>query len=237
MSRIATMIHLASGGTEQLGTDEATGGPALHSLLSEARAELQAHLKDVAEAVSLGAMEAQHNAADYCLHDTRTGTTYNVAWGPGKVDLLVMVSHKAALAALAAAASDSRAPDELGFQLDVAKTAAEFGCDAHQDTVVVLLPSGDGPNWDKQAIAPSSMTNHQAIEFANDASSRANELQAGIDAEEYENDGVSVSDRIDLYLEEAGFKVLSTDEGNLRMAQAWDRALEPRNDETSSPAP
>lgn len=237
MSRIATMIHLASGGTEQLGTDEATGGPALHSLLSEARVGLEAHLKDVAEAVALGAMEAEHNAADYYLHDTRTGTTYNVAWGPGKKDLLVVVSHKAALAALASATSDSSAHGDLAFQLDVAKTAADFGCDNHQDTFVILLPSQDGPKWDKHVIAPSSMTNHAALEFVNNASVRANDLQAAIDTGGWEDDGVSVSDRIDLYLEEAGFKVLSTDEGNLRMAQAWDQEPEMCDKEVSAPAP
>lgn len=236
MSRIAIMVHLAGGGTDNCGIGN-DGEPTLYPLLSEARAELQEHLKDVAEAAAQDHLEDDHSVADYYLHDTKTGTTYDLAWGPGKVDLLVRVSHAEVLSALAAAATAGAADGQLAFRLDVAKTAAEFGCTDHRNTQVVLMPSQDGPNWDKHAIAPSSMTSPEAIKFVNDACARANDLQEAIDTGGWDDDGVSVRDRIDLYLEEAGFTILSSDEGNLRMAQAWDQEPAPRAAEDIAPAP
>jgi hypothetical protein len=235
MSRIAIMIHLANGGTEYCGANEGTNEPMLYALLSDARAELQAHLKDVTEAAATNAMESDHNVADYYLKDTKTGTTYSVAWAPGATDLLVKISHMAALAGLATAFTAGG--DELVFQLDAAKTAADFGYTDHRDTVVVLLPSQDGPTWDKHAIAPSSMLKQQAIAFVNDACARANRRSSAIDDGTEYDDGISVSDRINLYLEEAGFTVISGDEGNLCVAQAWDQEPEPQDDEAPAPAP
>lgn len=236
MPRIAIMIHLAGCGTAPCGTDDSTGEPTLYASLSQARAELQTHLKDVKDAVAQDEMEDDHNVADYFLYDTKTSQAYSVVWGPGQTDLLVVISHETALSSLATAIAAGGADSELAFQLDVAKTAAEFGCADHRNTVVVLLPSQDGPQWDKHAIAPSSMSQQQALEFVDHRSALAKDLQAAIDMEGWDDDGLNVADRIDLYLEEAGFTVLSGDQGNLRVAQVWDRQPDQRDEEGTAPA-
>ena len=233
------MVRLAGGGTDHSSHAEGTDEPQLYPLLSEARAELQTTLQDVAEAVQAGDMDDEYPVTDYFLHDTQTGRSYDVAWAPAKSNILVRVSHAEALAQLAQLLAEPTSPDEeRAFQLDVAKTALEFGLADHRDTVTILLPSQDGPKWDKHAIAPSSMAGRFALLFVDQASALANELQAAIDSGEFDDDGLTVAERIDAHLEEAGFTLLSNDEGNLRIAKPWD-AYEPEvaDEPLASPAP
>lgn len=239
MSRIAVMVRLAGGGAVQSSQAEVTDQPLRYPLLSEARAELQSTLKDVAQAVQDGHMDDDYRVTDYFLHDTQTGRSYDVAWAPAKDALLVRMSHEAALSQLVKLlAEPACATEERAFRLDLAKTALEFGLADHRNTVTILLPSQDGPNWDRHAIAPSSMAGALAVAYVDDACARANALQAAIDEGERNDDELAVADRIDAYLEEAGFTVLSNDEGNLRTAKPWD-AYEPEivDEPGSSPAP
>jgi len=239
MSRIAIIVRLTGGGIDHSSHAEGTDQPILYHLLSEARAELQSALKDVAEAVQEGHRDDEYLVTDYFLHDTQTGRSYDLAWAPAKDALLVRVSHEAALSQLVKLLAEPACPaEERAFHLDVAKTSLEFGLADHRDTVAILIPSQDGPNWDRHAIAPSSMAGALAVAYVDDACARANALQAAIDECELEDDGMTVSDRIDAFLEEAGFTVLSNDQGNLRTAKPWD-AYEPEiADELASfPAP
>lgn len=233
------MVRLAGGGTDHSSHAEGTDQPQLYPLLSEARAELQTTLQDVAEAVQAGHMDDDYPVTDYFLHDTQTGRSYDVAWAPDKSNILVRVSHEEALAQLVKLLAEATSPaEERAFQLDVAKTALDFGLADHRNTVAILLPSQDGPKWDKYAIAPSSMAAAVALSFVDQASARANDLQTAIDLGGIDDDELTVADRIDAYLEEAGFTVLSNDEGNLRIAKPWD-AYEPEitDEPSSSPAP
>lgn len=229
------MVRLAGGGIDHSSHAEGTDQPQLFPLLSEARAELQTTLQDVAEAVQAGDMDDDYPVTDYFLHDTQTGRSYDVAWAPAKSNLLVRVSNEDALAQLVQLLAEPTCPaEERAFQLDVAKTALEFGLVDHRETVAILLPSQDGPNWDKHAIAPSSMAGRVALLFVDQASALANELQAAIDLGEFDDDGLTVAERIDAHLEEAGFTLLSNDEGNLRIAKPWD-ANEPAVADEPSP--
>lgn len=239
MTRIAIMVRLAGGGTAHSSYVGGSDEPQLYPVLSQARVELQTTLQDVGRAVHAGHMNDDYPVTDHFLHDTQTGRSYELAWAPEKNDLLVRISHAEALAQVVrAVAEDGCSAEERAFQFDVAKTALEFGLMDHGNTVAVLLPSQDGPNWDKHAIAPSSMAGAVAIAFVDQACARANALQAAIDEGELDDDEGSVSERIDAYLEEAGFTVLSNDEGNLRVAKPWD-AYEPEivDQPSSSPAP
>ena len=234
MSRIAIMVRLAHGGTDHASFSEGSSSPLLYSLLSEARAELQSTLKDVAEAAQNGSMGSDYRVADYFLHDTQTGYSYDVAWSLDKTDLLVRLSHQEILSTLVQLlAAPDPAEGEYAFQLDAARTALDFGLADHRNTFAIILPSHDGPRWDKHAIAPNSMAGATATDFVNQVCARANQEQAAIDEETADDDGSSVAERIDLYLEEAGFTVLSNDAGNVRIARPWD-AHEP--DPTEEPA-
>lgn len=237
MSRIAIMVRLANGGTDHASFSENSSSPLLYSLLSEARTELQSTLKDVADAAQNGSMDDNYRVADYFLHDTKTGHSYDVAWAPKKTDLLVRLSHQEILSKLVQLlAAPDPAAGEYAFQLDAAKTALEFGLADHRNTLAIILPSQDGPNWDKHAIAPRSMGGATATDFVNQVCARANQEQAAIDDETAVDDGTSVAERIDLYLEEAGFTVLSNDAGNVRIARPWD-AHEPDPAEEPASAP
>jgi len=239
MSRIAIMVRLANGGTDHASHAEGADRPLLYPSLSEARIELQSTLKDVVQAVQEGHMGDDYLVTDYYLHDTQTGRSYDVAWAPAKDVLLVRVSHEAALSQLVKVLSEPVcAAEERAFHLDVAKTALEFGLADHRDTVAILIPSVDGPNSDRYAIAPSSMAGAVAVAFVDDACTRANFAQAAVDEGRLEDDELTVADRIDTHLEEAGFTVLSNDEGNLRIAKPWD-AYEPEivDEPALSPAP
>lgn len=237
MSRIAIMMRLTGGGTDHCSHVDGGDQPLLYPVLSEARAELQSNLKDVAPAVQGGHMEDDYRASDYFLHDTQTGRSYDVAWEPAKGDLLVRVSHQEVLSQLVTLlAEPGRPAEEHAFLLDMAQTALQFGLADHRDTVAILLPSEDGPNCDKYAIAPSSMAGAVALTFVDQACARANDHQAAIDSGGFDDDEMTVADRIDTYLEEAGFTVLSNDEGNLRIAKPWD-AHEPETADEPSPSP
>lgn len=182
-------------------------------------------------------MEDEYNVTDYFLHDTKTLHDYDVVWAPGRKDLLVRVSHQATVSQLLQLLVEpTGAADERVFQLDLARTAPDFGIADHTDTVAVLLPSQDGPRSDKHAIAPS-MAGALAVAFVNEACVRANDLQAAIDQGSFDNDGMRVCDRIDLYLEEAGFTVLSNYQGNLRIAEPWDAYDPEPTDEPESAQP
>lgn len=233
------MVRLAGGGTDHSSHAEGTDQPQRYPLLGQARAELQTTLQDVAEAVQAGHMDDDYAVTDYFLHDTQTGRSYDLAWAPDKSSILVRISHEEALAQLVQLAAEPACPaEERVFQLDVAKTALEFGVADHRDTVAILLPSQDGPNWDKYAIAPSSMAGAVALDFVDQASARANDLQAAIDLGGFDDDELTVADRIDAYLEEAGFTVLSNDEGNLRIAKPWDAHEQSESEvPVSGPAP
>jgi len=233
------MVRLVHGSTDHFSFTEGSDDPELYPLLSDARGELESTLKEIAEAARNGDVEEDHSVADYFLHDTKTNRTYDVAWGPEKADLLVRISHQDALSKLVEALAQ---PDAAGadheFHLDVAKTALEFGLVDHRNTVAIVLPSQDGPRSDKHTLAPSSMGGALALAFVNEACTSANDLQEAIDTGGVDDDGMSVSERIDAYLEEAGFTVLSGDDGNLRVTQAWDYHEARILDEPSSaPAP
>lgn len=215
------MVRLVHGSTDHFSFADGSDEPDLYPLLSGARAELESTLKDIAEAARNGNMEEDHSVADYFLHDTKTNRMYDVAWGPEKADLLVRISHQDALSTLVQALAQPAGADHE-FHLDVAKTALDFGLVDHRNTVAIVLPSQDGPRSDKHALAPSSMGSAPALAFVNEACTSANDLQEAIDAGGVDDDGMSVSERIDAYLEEAGFTVLSGDEGNLRVTHAWD---------------
>lgn len=185
-----------------------------------------------------GHMDDDYPVTDYFLHDTQTGRSYDVAWAPDKSSVLLRISHEEALAQLVKLLAEQTCPaEERAFQLDVAKTALDFSLADHRDTVAILLPSQDGPNWDKYATAPSSMAGAVALSFVDQASLRANDLQAAIDVDGFDDDELTVADRIDVYLEEAGFTVLSNDEGNLRIATPWDAEPEVADEPSSSPTP
>lgn len=235
MSRIAIMVRLANGGIEHSGAEDGT--PLMRPTLSAARAELQEHLRDAAQAAAMGHLDDEHSVADYYLQDTATGQSYEVAWGPGKSDLLVRISHAAVLQALAAAVAAGKTGDEVAFELDAAQTAAQYGLEDHRRTHVVLLPSQDGPNWDKHVIAPSSMPGPDALKLVNDTCARANVDQARIDLGFADDDEISVADRIDVYLEEQGFVILSQNVGNLRIAECWEQDPGLEEVEEQSPAP
>lgn len=235
MSRIAIMVRLANGGVEHSGAEDGTA--LTHSTLSAARAELEEHLRDAAQAAAMGHLDDEHSVSDYYLHDTATGQSYEVAWGSGKSDLLVRVSHAAVLQALAAAVAAGKTGDDLAFELDAAQTAAQYGLEDHRRTHVVLLPSQDGPNWDKHVIAPSSMPGLDALKLVNDTCAQANMYQARIDLGVVEDDEITVAERIDACLEEQGFVILSQDAGNLRIAEYWEQDPIPEEVEEQSSAP
>lgn len=76
-----------------------------------------------------------------------------------------------------------------------------------------------------------------ALSFVDQACARASDLQAAIDMGGFDDD-LTLGDRIDAYLEEAGFTVLSNDGGNLRIAKPWDEyEAEVVGEPSSSPAP
>lgn len=190
---------------------ESSDSPLLYAPLSEARAELQSTLEEIAEAAQKGDLEGNYGVGDYFLHDTNTGHSYDVALAPNKTDLLVRLPHQEILSKLVQvlAASDPF-ESEQAFQLDAARTALDFGLADHRNTFAIILPSQDGPSWDKHAIAPSSMGGATATRFVNQICARANHEHAAIDEVGSDDDGSSVGERIELYLEETGFTASQT---------------------------
>lgn len=222
MSRVAIMVRLADGRTDHLSLSENSSSPPLYPFLSEARVDLQSTLKHLVGAAR-DHMDGDHRVTNYFLRDTTTGRSYDVAWAPNITNLLVRLSHQEILSNLVQllGASDLDA-SEYAFQLDAATTALDFGLTDHRKTFAIVLPSQDGPRWDKHAIAPNGIDGAAATDLINRVCARANQDQAAIDDETSNDDELSVGERIDLYLEEVGFTVLSNVEGNLRVAHAWD---------------
>ncbi|WP_027866303.1 hypothetical protein [Massilia alkalitolerans] len=235
MSRIAIMVRLANGGSQNSGAQD--GSPSTHPTLGAARAELEDHLREAELASAMGHLDGEHSVADYYLHDTATDDAYDVAWGPGKSALLVRVSHAAVLKVLADAVAEGKAENELAFELDAAQTVLRYGMEDHRRTQVVLLPPQDGPNWDKHVIAPSSMLAHEALAAVNEVSARANAAQARIELGFVDDDGMKLGERIEEYLGEAGFVTLSQDEGNMRIADCWEQDPTLEEVQDDSPVP
>lgn len=236
MSHYEVVTALANGDWENVSRDSDNDSPVLFSQLNEARLDLQDDLESLREAVREGNISDGYSVRDFAIREIATGRIIPVAWDVTETNLLLRVSMRTLVENLAAVLADDVTPERRAFLAEFANTALQHGIDDRSHDAFIVLPSHDGPRYDKHAIAPTGLSRGEAVDYVNTVTARANRLDAEHEYGGIDEEGTPVGEYIEQALEEAGFTILSDDNGNLGVAEAWD-APAPAESEAESVRP